>query len=63
MGTSDDGPNLLISDAPIETGTTGAPTVYDNTIPASGDTDVKFPEINWLGVELQANLPAQVLCL
>ena len=58
MGTSDDGPNLLISDAPIETGATGAPTVYDNTIPASGDTDVKFPEINWLGVELQANLPA-----
>jgi len=58
MGTSDDGPNLLISDAPIETGATGAPTVYDNTIPASGDTDIKFPEINWLGSELQANLPA-----
>lgn len=58
MGTSDDGPNLLISDAPIQTGTTGTPTVYDNTIPASGNTDVKFPEINWLGVELQANLPA-----
>ena len=58
MGTSDDGPNLLITDAPIQTGTTGAPTVYDNTIPNSGTADVKFPEIDWLGPSLQANLPA-----
>lgn len=57
MGTSDNGPSLLISDAPIQTGPTATPTVYDNTISNSGTTDVKFPEINWLAASLQDNLP------
>ena len=58
MGTSNDGPTMLISDAPIQTGATATPTVYDNTIATSGNTDVKFPEIDWFGPTLQANLPS-----
>ena len=44
-------------DAPIQTGPTGAPTVYDNIISNSTTSDVKFPEINWLAPSLQGNLP------
>ena len=61
MGTSDNGPSLLISDAPIQTGPTDTPTVYDNVIangsPTPQSTDVKFPELNWLAPSLQDNLP------
>ena len=57
MGTSDNGPSLLISDAPIQTGATATPTVYDNTISNTTTTDVKFPELNWLATSLQDNLP------
>ena len=57
MGNSNNGATLVVSDAPIETGATGAPTVYDNQLPLSADADVKFPQLNWLGPTLQSSLP------